>query len=181
LYLYPRIIGIHNLGENDCISKEGGLFSMPANVRPSVSSIDEGGVYLVFNGQGLLLWIHKYVSPVLLHDLFGDHVKALTDLDPYMNELPEIETVVSHKARALVNYFVKKSGQSFLAIQLARQGMDGAEYEFTSMLVEDGNLGHYNYQDYVTHIHRNVKLHLENKGNKSSLLSEAIALSPAAI
>lgn len=181
LYLYPRIIGLHNLRQEDCMYSENGVFCMPANVKASITSIQEGGIYLLFNGQGLILFIHKFVSPVLLQDLFGQKVKALSDLDPYLNELPEVDTQVSRQARALVAYFTKKSAQSFLSIQLARQGMDGAEYDFASMLVEDGNLGHYNYQDYVTHIHRNVKLYLETKGSKASMLNEAISLSPAAI
>lgn len=181
LYLYPRIIGLHNLRDNDCTYKQDGSFTMPVNIRASFSCMEDGGVYLVFNGQSLLLWLHKYTSPDLLRELFGDRIKTLTDLDPYVNELPVLDTNISKKARALVNYFMKKSRQTFLVLQLARQGIDGAEYEFTSMMVEDGNLGHYNYQDYVTHVHRNVKLYLETKGSKSNLLSEAIALSPAAI
>ena len=33
--------------------------------------MEEGGAYIVDNGQICLLWIHSHVSPQLLMDLFG--------------------------------------------------------------------------------------------------------------
>lgn len=168
LFLYPRIIGLHNLQPNDCTYTPSGLFNMPLNIKASMSAMKPGGVYLSYNGQGLLLWIHTQVSPALLRDLFGDYAIGLQSLDPYMNELPELDTEVSRKARALVKYFANKSGIRFLGLQLARQGLDGADYEFQALMVEDLTPGSFNYTEFVTTIHRNVKNRLEHGNDKSS-------------
>lgn len=175
LYLYPRIVGLHNLQPNDCTYTPNGLFNMPVNVRASMSALDVGGVYLTFNGKGILLWIHHQVSPNLLVDLFGENINDVEALDPYMNELPELDTDVSIKARALIKYFATRTGTRFLSIQLARQGIDGADYEFQAQMVEDRTTGSFTYTEFMTNIHRDVKNRLEHgneKGSKSNFLAE---------
>jgi len=49
-------------------------------------------------------------------------------------------------------------GSKALTIQLARQGLDGAEYEFARLLVEDRNNEAQSYVDWLVHIHRHVQL-----------------------
>lgn len=186
LYLYPRIIGLHNLRELDCTRQQVqqpdgsfepiGRFIMPVNVEASINAMEDGGAYLVYNGQGLILWIQKLVNPQLLEDLFGPGVRDLNDIDTYLGELPVLDTEINIKSRALVEFFALRTHVSFLGIQLARQGIDGAEFDYHSMLVEDRNMDTFNYTDYVSHVHRNVKIYLENKNSKgaSHLLNETI-------
>lgn len=168
LFLYPRIIGLHNLQPTDCTYTPNGLFNMPTNVTASMTALDPGGVYLTFNGRTLLLWIHTQVSPALLTDLFGDQATDLQALDPYLNELPELDTDVSIKARALIKYFANKCRTRFLGLQLARQGLDGADYEFQASMVEDTGPGAFRYSEFVMHIHRDVKNRLEHGKEKTS-------------
>lgn len=168
LFLYPRIIGLHNLQSEDCTYGANGLFRMPANVKASMHGLDAGGAYLTFNGQGLLLWIHSQVSSALLKDLFGEQATSLQALDPYMNELPDLDTDISVKTRALIKYFSNRIGIRFLGLQLARQGLDGADYEFQALMVEDSAPGALSYTEFVTHIHREVKNKLEHGNEKSS-------------
>jgi protein transport protein SEC24 len=178
LYLYPRIIGLHNYRPDDCEYTEHGNFIMPINIEATAHKIEEGGVYLAYNGQTVLIWFHKQVSPLLLEDLFGQGITNLADLNPYLNALPELDTDINRKTRNLLNYFAQQSGLDFLAIQLARQSLDGAEYEYHAMMIEDRNMDTYNYHDYVAHIHRQVKINLENKNSKSTtaLLNDTINL-----
>lgn len=173
LFLYPRIIGLHNLQPHDCKYTENGLFNMPTNVKASKSALDVGGVYLTYNGQNILLWVHKQVSPLLLKDLFGEYAVNVESLDPYMNELPELDTEVSSQARALVKYFSNQSSMSFLGIQLAREGLDGSDYEFQSYMAEDRLFDHFGYVDYMANVHRLVQTKLEkSKEKKSNFLSD---------
>lgn len=181
LYLYPRVIGIHNYRPEDCeYSEETGQFIMPVNIEASANKVDEGGVYLLYNGQqGALLWFHKQVSPLLLQDLFGEEISQLQDINPYINELPVLDTDINRKTRNLIAHFAQHADLSFLGIQLARHGLDGAEYEYHAMMVEDRNMDTYNYVDYVAHIHRHVKISLENKSSGKSpanILNDTINL-----
>ncbi|GKT90250.1 LOW QUALITY PROTEIN: transport protein Sec24 [Colletotrichum tofieldiae] len=68
LYLYPRMIPIHNLAPEDGFPDESG------HLKP-------GGVYLVDNGQQCLMWFHAQTSPNLIADLFGEDKMTLQSLD----------------------------------------------------------------------------------------------------
>lgn len=165
LYLYPRIIAIHNLDEQDGFPNENGHLRMPATIRASFARIEEGGAYLVDNGQTCLLWIHRHVSPNLLTDLFGESFSTLQALDPFISSLPILETHLNAQVRNIVQYLSTIRGSKALTIQLARQGMDGAEYEFARLLVEDRNNEAQSYVDWLVHVHRHIQLEVGHDKN----------------
>lgn len=158
LYLYPRMISIHNLDEKDGFAGETGHLRMPAAVRASFSKVEEGGVYIVDNGQVCLLWIHAQVSPNLLEDLFGEGQTSLQTLDPFANQLPVLETHLNCQVRNILHYLESVRGSKALTLQLARQGLDGAEYEFARILYEDRNNEAQSYVDWLVHVHRHIQL-----------------------
>ncbi|KAK9446680.1 Sec23/Sec24 trunk domain-containing protein [Limtongia smithiae] len=158
LYLYPRIFGLHNLEPTDgYVDDATGRFKMPRCVRASLSRFDEGGAYIVDNGQTCYLWIHRRANPNLLRDLFG--VDKLEAMDAYMNELPaEVDTPLAIQARNILTYIAQRRNSKAMSVQLARQELDGAEYEVASMMVEDRNSDAMNYVDYLCQIHKNIQL-----------------------
>ena len=161
LYLYPRIYPLHNLRPEDCFpSRETGQLVVPPTIRASYSRVEEGGVYIVDNGQTLLLWLHAQVSPNFLEDLFGPGVSSLAALDPTMSELPILDIHLNAQVRNLLAYLGTVRGSHAATIQLARQGLDGSEYEFARMLVEDRNSEAQSYVDWLVHVHRAIQLEL---------------------
>jgi protein transport protein SEC24 len=158
LYLYPRMIPIHNLNPEDGFANEDGHLQMPPSVRASFSRVEEGGVYLVDNGQNCYLWLHAQTSPNLLIDLFGDDKDDLKALDPYFSSLPVLQTHLNAQVRNIIEYLKTMRGSKALTLQLARQGLDGAEYEFARLLVEDRNNEAQSYVDWLVHLHRHVQL-----------------------
>lgn len=158
LYLYPRIISVHNLEEGDGFANESGHLRMPAAMRATFSKVDEGGAYLVDNGQVCLLWLHAQVSPNLLEDLFGPGCNSLKNLDPFLSSLPVLDTHLSAQVRNILQYMESTRGSKALTIQLARQGLDGAEYEFARLLYEDRNNEAQSYVDWLVHLHRTIQL-----------------------
>jgi protein transport protein SEC24 len=158
LYLYPRIIAVHSLDMKDGFPNESGHLQMPSTVRASFSNIEEGGAYLVDNGQVCLLWIHSQVSPLLLEDLFGPQHNSLKSLDPFMSQLPVLETHLNAQVRNILQYLELSRGSKALTIQLARQTLDGAEYEFARLLFEDRNNEAQSYVDWLVHVHRHIQM-----------------------
>lgn len=166
LYLYPRIIPIHNMSAEDGFANEQGQLQVPPALRASFSRVEEGGAYLIDNGQSILLWIHSFVSPNLLEDLFGPGIASLQDLDPNTSSLPILETHLNAQVRNLLQYLATVRGSKAVTIQLARQGIDGAEYEFARSLVEDRNNEAQSYVDWLVHIHRQINLELAGHRKK---------------
>lgn len=161
LFLYPRIIPLHTLpAETGFPSSTTGHLLLPPTIRASFSRIEDGGAYLVDDGQICLLWLHAHVSPNLLEDLFGPGKTSLQDLDPMLSSLPVLETHLNAQARNLLAYWASVRGSKAISIQLARQGLDGAEYEFARMLVEDRNNEAQSYVDWLVHVHRCIQMEL---------------------
>lgn len=161
-YLYPRIIPIHNLAPEDGFTDEEGHLRMPPYIRCSFSRVEEGGVYLVDNGQSCFLWMHTQTSPDLLVDLFGEGKDSLKSLDPYWSSIPVLQTHLNAQVRNILEFLKSMRGSKALTIQLARQGIDSAEYEFARLLVEDRNNEAQSYVDWLVHIHRHVQLEVSN-------------------
>jgi protein transport protein SEC24 len=135
---------------------------MPASIQASFSRIEEGGVYIVDNGQTCLLWIHAHVSPNLLIDLFGGDRSSLKTIDPFSAAIPVLETHLNAQVRNILQYLSTTRGSKAMTIQIARQGLDGAEYEFARELVEDRNNEAQSYVDWLVHIHRYIQLEVSS-------------------
>jgi len=156
LYLYPRIIALHGLDPSEGFADANGHLKMPPGVRASFAQIEEGGAYIVDNGQMLLLWLHQQVSPNLLEDLFGEGLDDLQKLDANLSALPVLETHLNAQVRNILLHMETQRGSKGLAIQLARQGLDGAEFEFARLLFEDSNGEAMSYVDWLVMLHRAV-------------------------
>ncbi|KAI0401447.1 hypothetical protein F4802DRAFT_609393 [Xylaria palmicola] len=185
LYLYPRMIPLHNLNPEDGFPDEKtGHLKLPPSIRTSFSRVEPGGVYLVDNGQQCLLWFHAQTSPNLLTDLFGEGKDNLNSLDPYSSTLPVLQTHLNAQVRNIVEFLKSLRGSKALTIQLARQGIDGAEYEFARLLIEDRNNEAQSYVDWLVHIHKGVQLELAGQRRKegdegSSITSTFSGLRPS--
>ncbi|KAK5168613.1 COPII coat Sec23p-Sfb3p heterodimer component [Saxophila tyrrhenica] len=166
LYLYPRMIALHGLEPEEGFADENGHLRVPHAVRASFSQIEEGGAYLVDNGQILLLWLHAQVSPNLLEDLFGEGFDELSKLDPNLSALPVLETHLNAQVRNILLSMETNRGSKGLSIQLARQGLDGAEFEFARLLYEDRNGEASSYVDWLVMLHRGVSMELNGQRNK---------------
>jgi len=170
LLLYPRIISLHTLPPRTGFpDPDTGHLIMPPTLRASFSRIEEGGAYLVDDGQTCLLWLHAQVSPNLLEDLFGPSCTSLSALNPYLNTLPVLETHLNCQARNILAYWGTLRGSKGLTVQLARQGLDGSEYEFARLLVEDRNAEAMSYVDWLVHVHRGIQMELAGQRKKEDV------------
>ncbi|KAI9374306.1 hypothetical protein BJX61DRAFT_540945 [Aspergillus egyptiacus] len=172
LYLYPRIVPIHNMQPEDGFPNEKGQLQVPPSLRASFSKIEEGGAYLVDDGQQCLLWLHAQVSPNLLEDLFGPGQVSLQGLSPQTSSIPVLETHLNAQVRNLLQYFSTIRGSKAVTIQLARQGLDGAEYEFARLLVEDRNNEAQSYVDWLVHLHRQINMELAGRRKREDASTE---------
>lgn len=139
---------------------------VPPTLRASFARVEEGGVYLVDNGQHILLWLHAQTSPNLIQDLFGPEAQSLQDLDLHTNSLPVLETHLNAQVRNLLAYLSTVRGSKAATFTLARQGLDGSEFEYARMLVEDRNNEAQSYVDWLVHVHRSIQMELSGQRKK---------------
>ena len=168
LLLYPRIIPIHSLSpESGFPDPNTGHLIVPNSIRASFSRIEEGGAYLVDDGQSTLLWLHAQVSPNLLEDLFGPSSTTLASLPATtLNSLPVLDTHLNAQVRNIIAYWDSCRGPKRPGLQLARQGLDGSEFEFARLLVEDRNNDAQSYVDWLVSVHRFIQMELTGQRRK---------------
>ena len=191
LLLYPRILALHDLDPEAGFpaTADPASLAVPPHMRASFARVRDGGAYLVSDGQALLLWLHAQVSPHLLEDLFGAAAGAggLARLDALATHaLPPLPTHLSAQARNLLAYWGGcapgaagsatalagvggrgAGGAGGPPLQIARQGLDGAELEFARLLVEDRNGEAQSYVDWLVHVHRGVQLELQGQRSRA--------------
>lgn len=153
-HLYPALVELHSLADTDCYANGvsadaeenpeefvGESFLRLPEFKPLTAQSLEPGVYILCNGTTVYVWVHPDANKLLLRDLFGEHIRSVDDIDPYLDLLPELPTNISQQARNLVQYFQKEiigSGTiSSSAIRIVRQGIDSWAHEFRECLVED--------------------------------------------
>jgi len=154
-HLYPRLLALHDLHATIAVpDPTSGLIDFPSVMRDSYLFMSGNGVYLIDNEDIMIFWIGSSVPPQLLKDLFG--VEELKDINRDMVELPRIQSLVSTQTRNILAHRQLQRGGRIPKLMVARQNMDGAEIEFSDLLVEDQNNAAMSYLDYLCLVHKQI-------------------------
>ncbi|XP_051969938.1 protein transport protein Sec24C [Xyrauchen texanus] len=142
---YPLILPLPVSAENANMSPVGEA------VRCTVSSLDPGGLYLIYCPLALLLWVGSCVPPHTLLQLFNTNsFSSLTS-----GELPVLENSLSISTRALI-CSLQSTAAATLQLKLVREG-DSCEESVQRLLVEDKSPnGGASYADFLYHLHVNA-------------------------
>ncbi|KAB5592352.1 Protein transport protein sec24 [Ceratobasidium theobromae] len=173
-HLYPRMTAIHDLSPTVGFpSPQTGRLVLPSPMPSSYTRMEPHGVYMIVadgswaieNGDDMYIWIGDGVSPQILIDLFN--VENWDEIGPRTYSLPELQTHLSVQVRNLITHGNLLRGR-VLPLHVVRQNMDGAELEFSNLLVEDTNNDAMSYVDYLCYEHKQINQALVNGTNIGS-------------
>lgn len=150
--LYPRLWALHNLSDQDPKRY------YPACLRLTKEQLDPAGIYLIENGQRLMIWIGPQATPNILSDLFG--ASQVSAVNPNLSSLPELNNVLSTQVRTLLNKLHYQRSH-YLALTVIRSGIDPSEHtDWLPMLIEDAQAGAPSYIDFLCRIHGQIQQEL---------------------
>ncbi|CAK7897068.1 SED5-binding protein 3 [[Candida] anglica] len=174
--LYPALVELHSLQEHEATPIEPyGFITLPKYKSLSNSSLDEG-VYILCDGDVIYVWISPNPNMLLIKDLFGENIESVSEIDPLLDEFPDLPTHISQQARNLVGYFQSQIigcssiGQS--GIHIVREGKEASTRKFKECLIEDalpGSIGGSSgpgYPEFLSNLHKAIRVKLDN--DKSS-------------
>ncbi|KAJ1311488.1 hypothetical protein OPQ81_009975 [Rhizoctonia solani] len=165
-YLYPRMTAIHDLSPNVGFpSEKTGRLILPSPMPSSYTHMEPHGVYMIENGDDMYIWVGDGVSPQILLDLFN--VENWDEIGSRTHSLPELQTHLSVQVRNIITHGNLLRGR-VLPLHVVRQNMDGAEIEFSNLLVEDTNNDAMSYIDYLCFEHKQINQALVNGTNIGS-------------
>ncbi|KAI0075537.1 sec24-like protein [Panus rudis PR-1116 ss-1] len=176
-HLYPRLLALHDLDDRIALPQtyeattENGetetveIMEMPSLMRDSYLFMESGGLYLIDNEELMVMWIGMNTSPQIFKDVFG--VEELTEINRNLTEPPLIESTLSTQIRNIIAKRAVERGGRLVKFMIARQNIDGAELEFSDMLVEDQNNAAMSYLDYLCLVHKQIANALNSGGSIS--------------
>ncbi|XP_030959941.1 protein transport protein Sec24-like At4g32640 isoform X2 [Quercus lobata] len=151
-FVHPRMVAIHDLN-----SKEGDQSLVPPVISLSTEHVNDGGIYLLENGEDCLIYIGNSVDSDILQQLFCissvDEIPAQFVLQQYDNPL-------SKKLNDLVNE-IRRQRCSYLRLKLCKKG-DPSGMLFFSYMIEDKSSSGLSYVEFLVHVHRQIQLKMSS-------------------
>ncbi|XP_073716463.1 protein transport protein Sec24C [Misgurnus anguillicaudatus] len=144
--IYPLILPLPVCAGN------ANMPSVEETVRCTVSSLDPGGLYLIYCPLALLIWVGSRVPPHTLLQLFNTN--SISNLTSGEIKLPVLENFLSISTRALI-CSLQSSAAVTLQLKMVKEG-DSCDESLQHLLVEDKSPnGGASYADFLFHLHVN--------------------------
>lgn len=100
-YIHPKFYCLHAMApEAGTMTNQG--FLMPPAMNLSSQRLEAHGLFLVDDGQNLLLWVGRQAIPELMRDVFD--LPSYADLRGGIMTLPTLDNSFSERVNAIINY-----------------------------------------------------------------------------
>jgi len=155
LYLCPRFMSLHNMSEECGLSDENQNVILPPILNLSSERLDRTGIFLLDNGQCLILRISKQVDPNILYQLLGttDINQILFPQVVIQNNPEQPETSLLNRIANIINY-LQTDKLYYPRLYVIKEG-DPMDITFINYLVEDKNSAE-SYQEFLIRLQRAV-------------------------
>ncbi|KAB0790749.1 hypothetical protein PPYR_15654 [Photinus pyralis] len=151
--IYPDLYPIHNLPEQNTISKDGELIPQPPQLQLSARSLDSKGAFLMDAGEHMIILVGPSVSDIFLNEALGvPNYNAITD---QMYDLPILDTLHNQRLNSFINSLNEE--KPFVAtLQIIKENSPNRSL-FIERLIEDRIETALSYHEFLQHLKTQVK------------------------
>lgn len=150
-YYYPRMMSLHNAPDS---TDEHGRPTLPEMLNLTSESMQQDGIYLLEDGETMMMWIGRAVDAGLLQGIFG--APAFDQLDPAAAEVAFVQgglpdTPLARKVWGILQQVRTERPVPYMQLKVIRCG-DPLEARFFASLIEDRTIGlQSTYTEFLQH------------------------------
>lgn len=139
-YFNPRMLALHNAPDSCGIPDASGNIALPDMLNLTSESMTQDGVYLLEDGDSIMIWIGRAVDPGFVNALFG--VPSFDQIDgaTAAGVIGTRGDPLSNKIAGVLNQIRTERPQPHLNLHIIRTG-DPSEGRFFASLMEDRTVG----------------------------------------
>uniref|UniRef100_A0A0V0G5J3 Putative vesicle coat complex copii subunit sfb3 n=1 Tax=Triatoma dimidiata TaxID=72491 RepID=A0A0V0G5J3_TRIDM len=151
--IYPDLYPVHNLHEYPKINLGEDSVVQPPLLHLTAERIDSHGIYLMDDGDSIIIYVGHNISPHLTINLFS--APSFSSINAHMYELPELNNPESKELRNFVNY-LQNDKPVPPTVQIIRD--DSAQRQiFLEKLIEDKTDAGHSYYEFLQRVKVLVK------------------------
>jgi protein transport protein SEC24 len=135
-FFYPRLMSLHNLPDDCGVADEHGHVKLPDLLNLTKDIMTQDGIYLLEDGDVILIWIGRAADPGFLGAVFGNG--NIDELDTNVAEayIGTAGDALSNKIGLILRQVRAERAIPYMQLSIMKGG-DQKEIRFFSSLIED--------------------------------------------
>ncbi|XP_029283928.1 protein transport protein Sec24B isoform X2 [Cottoperca gobio] len=150
--VHPDLYRLDKLSDQGVLHLNDTVVPQPHLLHLSAENLSRDGVFLMDCGNVFYLWIGKNCNEMFIRDVLG--CPNYASIPPNMNHIPELETPLSERVRAFLDWL--QDNRAFSSMMLVVKDDASAKATFFPYLVEDRSESGSSYHEFLEHIQQQM-------------------------
>jgi protein transport protein SEC24 len=151
--MYPRMFPLHSLARDDGeVDESTGRVTLPTQLPCSAEQMTQDGVFLLEDGESMIMWIGTGTTPETLYDLFGVQSVAQLNLEAAEKALGQLSSPRNQKTGRIIAQLRTDRSPTYMNLLVVPHEHPYSG-RFFQNLVEDRTVGlQMNYTEFLQRI-----------------------------
>ncbi|XP_030001239.1 protein transport protein Sec24B isoform X2 [Sphaeramia orbicularis] len=150
--VHPDLYRLDNMSDQGALHLNDTVVPQPHLLHLSAERLSRDGAFLMDCGNVFYLWIGKCCSDMFIRDVLG--IPNYASIPPNMTHIPELETTLSERVRAFVDWL--QDNRAFSSTIHIIKDDGSAKATFFQQLVEDRSESSSSYYEFLQHIEQQM-------------------------
>ncbi|XP_074530562.1 protein transport protein Sec24B isoform X3 [Halichoeres trimaculatus] len=150
--VHPDLYRLDNMSDQGALHLNDTVVPQPPLLHLSAERVSRDGAYLMDCGYVFYLWIGKCCNEMFIRDVLG--CPSYSSIPPNMSHIPELETTLSERVRALLDWL--QDNRAFSSMVHVVKDDASAKATFFQHMVEDRSESASSYSDFLQHIQQQI-------------------------